>query len=279
MSYSNILIDLHCHSNISDGLLSPEELAHEVFERRIKIWSLTDHDTTEGLLRAESESKNLNLFFINGVEISSTWNDKVIHILGLNIDYKNTLLLNLLEKNRNLREERAFLISKYLDSLGFVGSVDFILSHLKVCNFIGRMNFARFLVFKGYCKNIKQAFSKYLSDKKVGNINTKYPSIDQVIFSIKSSGGKAFIAHPFKYMFTNNDLYTLMNQFSKLGGDGIEFPLMANKHNYKLTMDLITRYNFLISYGSDFHSHKDDLMTLEKYSSIPNNLKKAWWDS
>ncbi|AFZ82751.1 PHP domain-containing protein [Candidatus Kinetoplastidibacterium crithidiae] len=276
MNYNNLLVDLHCHSDISDGLLSPRDLAYTIHNSNINTWSLTDHDTVDGLSEAQNESKKLDLAFINGVEISSDWDGRTIHILGLYIDYNNNCLLEGLESNINCRKTRAFNIVKHLDSLGFHGSDSLLSSRLNnKSSIIGRLHFARFLVQSGYCKSIKKVFLKYLSDDFFKN-SDKYAPLHDVISWIKNAGGVAVIAHPLNYKFSNIELDKLMERFADLGGECVEIPLFQNHKNYELIIYLIKKYNFYISCGSDFHSFKDNLMTKERFSKIPSDLKNIW---
>ncbi|MBW0454389.1 MAG: PHP domain-containing protein [Candidatus Kinetoplastibacterium crithidii] len=277
MNYNTLLVDLHCHSNISDGLLSPRDLAYTIYNSNIKIWSLTDHDTTAGLLEAQQESKKLSLNFINGVEVSSDWNGRTIHILGLYIDHCNNCLIEGLKNNINCRKTRAFNIVKHLDSLGFYGSDSILSSRLNIkSSIVGRLHFARFLVDNAYCQSINKAFQKYLSDRFFKNSDAKYASLSDVILWIKNAGGIAVIAHPLNYKFSNQDLNKLIERFADLGGEGIEIPLFQNHKHYELIISLIKKYNFYISCGSDFHSLKDNVMTKERFSKIPKDLKNVW---
>ncbi|WBF65899.1 MAG: PHP domain-containing protein [Candidatus Kinetoplastibacterium crithidii] len=276
---NNLLVDLHCHSNVSDGLLSPKDVAYAVHYSNISKWSLTDHDTIAGLSEARQESKKLSLDFINGVEISADWKGRTIHIIGLYVDYDNNGLLEGLKNNINFRKARAFNIVKHLDSLGFYGSESVLYSRLNnKLGIVGRLHFARFLVESGYCQSINKVFLKYLSDDLFNNSDMGYAPLQDVILWIKNAGGIAVMAHPLNYKFSNQELNKLMERFADLGGECIEIPLFPNHRNYELILYLIKKYNFYISCGSDFHSFKDNLITKEKFSKIPRDLKKVWCD-
>ena len=147
------IIDLHCHSNVSDGLLSPAELIAHAAENNVQAIALTDHDDIAGLKEAEIEADRLNIIFINGVEISVTWNKRTLHIVGLNFDKENKQLFKGLKKIRDGRQDRAQLMANGLGMAGIQGAMDGAKSYAKNST-IGRIHFAQFLVAQGYAKNI-----------------------------------------------------------------------------------------------------------------------------
>jgi len=201
------IIDLHCHSNVSDGLLSPAELMSHAAENNVQAIALTDHDDIAGLSEASITAKSLNIIFINGVEISVTWKKRTLHIVGLNFDKDNKLLFQGLKKIRDGRYKRAQLMADGLGMAGIQGAMDGAKSYAKNST-IGRIHFAQFLVAQGYAKDISAVFKKFLTPGKPGYVDHEWISLEESIRLINGAGGDAIIAHPGRYdmgkSFTQN---------------------------------------------------------------------------
>lgn len=274
------IIDLHCHSNVSDGLLSPAELMSHAAENNVQAIALTDHDDIAGLSEASITAKSLNIIFINGVEISVTWKKRTLHIVGLNFDKDNKLLFQGLKKIRDGRYKRAQLMADGLGMAGIQGAMDGAKSYAKNST-IGRIHFAQFLVAQGYAKDISAVFKKFLTPGKPGYVDHEWISLEESIRLINGAGGDAIIAHPGRYDMGNKLYPKLFQEFKDLGGTGVEVmsgsqdPSQANYFS-----KLAANYNLLSSCGSDFHGKGISHRALGNVRSLPNDSIPIWtkWD-
>ena len=274
------IIDLHCHSNVSDGLLSPAELMSHAAENNVQAIALTDHDDIAGLSEASITAKSLNIIFINGVEISVTWKKRTLHIVGLNFDKDNKLLFQGLKKIRDGRYKRAQLMADGLGMAGIQGAMDGAKSYAKNST-IGRIHFAQFLVAQGYAKDISAVFKKFLTPGKPGYVDHEWISLEESIRLINGAGGDAIIAHPGRYDMGNKLYPKLFQEFKDLGGAGVEVmsgsqdPSQANYFS-----KLAANYNLFSSCGSDFHGKGISHRALGNVRSLPNDSIPIWtkWD-
>lgn len=274
------IIDLHCHSNVSDGLLSPAELMSHAAENNVQAIALTDHDDIAGLSEASITAKSLNIIFINGVEISVTWKKRTLHIVGLNFDKDNKLLFQGLKKIRDGRYKRAQLMADGLGMAGIQGAMDGAKSYAKNST-IGRIHFAQFLVAQGYAKDISAVFKKFLTPGKPGYVDHEWISLEESIRLINGAGGDAIIAHPGRYDMGNKLYPKLFQEFKGLGGTGVEVmsgsqdPSQANYFS-----KLAANYNLFSSCGSDFHGKGISHRALGNVRSLPNDSIPIWtkWD-
>ena len=192
--------DLHCHSTISDGTLTPTELVQRAAGRGVKFLALTDHDDIDGLEEARAAATSAGLTLINGVEISVSWRKHTLHIVGLNIDPTHQPLLDGLAHVRSGRGERAKKMADELAKVGIGGVLQGAYRHASNVNMIGRAHFARYLVEAGHCKDMKSVFKRYLVTGKPGYVPHQWAALSDVITWIKGAGGVAVIAHPGRYM-------------------------------------------------------------------------------
>jgi predicted metal-dependent phosphoesterase TrpH len=275
------IIDLHCHSNVSDGLLSPAELMSHAAENNVQAIALTDHDDIAGLSEASITAKSLNIIFINGVEISVTWKKRTLHIVGLNFDKDNKLLFQGLKKIRDGRYKRAQLMADGLGMAGIQGAMDGAKSYAKNST-IGRIHFAQFLVAQGYAKDISAVFKKFLTPGKPGYVDHEWISLEESIRLINGAGGDAIIAHPGRYDMGNKLYPKLFQEFKDLGGTGVEVmsgsqdPSQANYFS-----KLAANYNLFSSCGSDFHGKGISHRALGNVRSLPNDSIPIWskWEN
>src|SRR5690606_8263265 len=172
-------VDLHSHSTISDGVLSPAEVAGRAHAKGVQVWALTDHDELAGLPQAGQHARALGMQFIAGVEVSVTWAKQTIHIVGLNIDPDDAALGAGLAGLRTGRIERAKEMAKRFDALGIPGSFEGALPYARNPELISRTHFARFLIERGYCKNMQMVFDKYLGDNKPANVRVQWVSLQK----------------------------------------------------------------------------------------------------
>ena len=269
--------DLHCHSVVSDGTLSPEALASRAKANGVQIWSLTDHDELGGQERAQAAAQALGMQYISGVEISVTWCDQTLHIVGLGIDHKNTDLVDGLYQTRHGRSNRAKAISQQLDQIGIKNAYEGALQFVGNPELISRTHFARFLVESGVCKDTNEVFANYLIEGKPGFVPHVWANLNDAVTWIRKAGGLAIIAHPGRYNYTSLQLSELYQQFKDMGGQGIE--VVTGSHTpdeYKTFAKVALQYGFLASRGSDFHDPQESHIDLGKLPDLPSQLRPVW---
>ena len=269
-------IDLHSHSFYSDGVLSPSEVVKLASHAGCELFSLTDHDTTEGSAEAKLEADKLNLSLINGVEISAFWRNMAIHILGLGIDINNDILQTGLEHNQKLRKERAEKIALSLWRSGIKDALEKTQSFSKT-DMLTRTHFAQMLINEGYCKDMKAVFRRYLTGKKPGGVGVEWKGFDEVVHWIHAAGGKALIAHPLRYRMTNTKIKKLLIDFKEVQGDGLEVVTgTSTEEEVKLSNQWAKDYNLLASCGSDFHGWPNQRVRIGNLKDLPDPEKAVW---
>jgi predicted metal-dependent phosphoesterase TrpH len=276
-SLSNINADLHCHSVISDGTLTPEILAERAKANGVQIWALTDHDELGGQARARAAANALKLDYLAGVEISVSWMGQTIHIVGLGIDFESAELIDGLYRTRKGRGNRAKLMAEQLDKIGIPGAYEGALHFAGNHELMSRTHFARYLVEQGVCKDTEEVFKKYLVEGKPGYVPHQWASLDDAVAWIKSSGGVAVIAHPGRYNLTALQMSELYHHFKDIGGIGIE--VITGSHSpdqYQIFGKIAQQYGFFASRGSDFHDPKESHVDIGVLPLLPDNLKPVW---
>ena len=268
--------DLHNHSYYSDGLLSPSEVVRLASKASCDLFSLTDHDTTDGLAEARLEANKVGLNLINGVEISAFWRNMAIHILGLGIDINNDILQTGLEHNQKLRKERAEKIALGLWRSGIKDALEKTQSFSKT-DMLTRTHFAQMLISEGYCKDMKAVFRRYLTGKKPGGVGVEWKGFDEVVQWIHAAGGTALIAHPLRYRMTNTKIKKLLIDFKGVLGDGIEVVTgTSTEEEVKLSSQWAKDYNLLASCGSDFHGWPNQRLRIGNLKDLPDTDKAIW---
>ncbi len=272
-------IDLHCHSTISDGLLTPVQLVERAALRGVKTMALTDHDDIAGLAEARKAAETKSITFINGVEISVSWRSRTLHIVGLDIDPDYDPLIKGLEAVRVGRSLRAENIAAELAKIGIHGSLEGAYAHVGERRLIGRTHFARFLVEQGYAKDVKSVFKKYLVKGKPGYTPHEWAALGDAVGWIRGSGGRAVIAHPGRYGLGKNVLHDLLHEFRALGGSAIEVVTASHTPDqvkefaqHAQNMDLMT------SCGSDFHGPGESFFDLGQLPEFPSGCTPVWHD-
>jgi len=250
-----IIYDLHSHTQASDGLLSPEELVHRAVEMRVGTLAITDHDTTSAIAAARAEilRAGLNLTLINGVEISTLWENHEIHIVGLNIDIAHPAMVTLLEEQKARRQQRAMQIGERLEKAHVPGAWE---GALRLANggAVTRGHFARFLVESGKASDVAGVFKKYLARGKTGYVPPQWCTIKQAIDVIHHSGGKAVVAHPGRYDLSAKWLKRLLAHFAEQGGDAMEVAQCQQAPNERTQLAAYAQqFGLMASQGSDFH--------------------------
>lgn len=163
--------DLHCHSTASDGVLSPTELVHRAYAQGVNVLALCDHDTIAGIDEAEIAAKEVGIELITGVEISTNWEGRGIHIVGLNFDKTHPKMTALLQSQKALREKRAVEIGDKLEKAGIPNAYDG--AKALADGEVTRAHYARYLVQIGKVSNDGQAFKRYLGQEKSAFVDRK----------------------------------------------------------------------------------------------------------
>lgn len=242
--------DLHIHSTYSDGKLSIEEIIQYALEINLKGISITDHDTIDGLLNVDSLEKS-SLDILPGIELSTTYNNEEIHILGYCIDIDNKSLASLLESLQNTRYKRAIKLVENLNKIGLnISSND--INGVYQGKSIGRPHIAQIIVNKGYAANYDEAFKTYLMPGTPSFVSRFKLETAEAIRVIKLAGGIPVLAHP---GLIKNQL--LINDVIDLGIDGIEvYHTIHTPHMVRGYYSIAKEKKLLITGGSDCHSDK-----------------------
>jgi len=272
-------VDLHCHSTISDGLLTPAEIATRAHRNGVDAWALTDHDEMGGIDEARATAKQLGMRYVPGVEISVTWSGRTIHIVGLQIDETNPQLIQGLYDTRHGREKRAQQMGDMLAAVGIPNAFEGALRYVGNPKLISRTHFARYLVESGVCKDINEVFRKYLVEGKPGYIPHEWSKLADCLRWIHDARGVAVVAHPGRYNLNQLEMSTFLEEFQQLGGVGIE--VVTGSHTPEQYLEyakVARRYGFLASRGSDFHAPNESRTELGALPPLPSDLTPVWRD-
>jgi predicted metal-dependent phosphoesterase TrpH len=271
-------VDLHSHSTISDGLLTPSELVRYAASQGVNTLALTDHDDIAGLDEARQEANKYDIQLVNGVEISVTWRKRTLHIVGLRVDPEYPELASGLSKLREGRIERARRIANELSKVGIHGSYEGAREYASE-RIISRTHFARFLVEKGHAKDIKSVFKKYLVKGKPGYVTHHWATLEEAVSWIRESGGVAVIAHPGRYELGKTLINELFTEFKLLGGTAIE--VISGSHGpgqSGMFADYARQFGLLSSRGSDYHGPNHSFYDMGKLPELPASCTPVWHD-
>lgn len=269
--------DLHCHSIVSDGTLTPEALAARASANGVELWALTDHDEVGGQHRAAAAAQAEGMRYLTGTEISVTFVGQTVHIVGLGFDPDDADLLQGLRQTRGGREQRAMEMSDGLAKVGIKGAYEGALTFVGNPELISRTHFARFLVESGVCKETNEVFRKFLTEGKPGFVPHRWASLKDAVTWITRAGGMAVIAHPARYKFTPNEEFALFTEFKAHGGLGVE--VVTGSHSaaeYIIYADAAREFGLAASRGSDFHSPDESHTELGTLPYLPGNLTPVW---
>jgi predicted metal-dependent phosphoesterase TrpH len=269
--------DLHCHSIVSDGTLTPEALAERAHGNGVELWSLTDHDEIGGQHRAAAAAKACGMRYLTGTEISVTFIDQTVHIVGLGFDPDDLALVAGLRQTRGGRGQRAMEMSDGLAKVGIKGAYEGALKFVGNPELISRTHFARFLVESGVCRETNEVFRKFLTEGKPGFVPHRWASLKDAVTWITQAGGMAVIAHPARYKFTANEEFALFTEFKAHGGQGVE--VVTGSHTvaeYSIYAETAREFGLAASRGSDFHSPDESHTELGTLPFLPANLTPIW---
>ncbi|HSV60131.1 MAG TPA: 3',5'-nucleoside bisphosphate phosphatase [Variovorax sp.] len=269
--------DLHCHSVVSDGTLTPEELAARAAGNGVELWALTDHDEVGGQARARTAAHAHGMKYLTGTEISVTFAGKTVHIVGLGFDADDPSIRGGLHATRNGRGARAQEMSDQLAKVGIQGAYEGSLKYVGNPELISRTHFARFLVETGVCRDTQEVFRRYLTEGKPGFVPHRWASLGDAVRWITGAGGVAVIAHPARYGFTANEEYALFSEFKTHGGRGVE--VVTGSHTaaeYVKYGETALEFGLAASRGSDFHSPGESHTDLGQLPFLPGSLTPVW---
>jgi 3',5'-nucleoside bisphosphate phosphatase len=269
--------DLHCHSDVSDGTLSPEAVAERAHRNGVELWALTDHDEIGGQRRAHAAAAALGMSYLPGVEVSVTFAHNTVHIVGLGFDLDDPAIAQGLADTRGGRERRARDMADDLARAGIPGAFEGALKYVGNPDLISRTHFARYLVELGVCSDPHEVFRRYLTEGKPGYVDHQWACLRDAVRWIVDAGGVAVIAHPGRYNFTPNEEYALFTEFKSHGGLGVE--VVTGSHTvaeYGKYADLACELDLLASRGSDFHDPSESHTDLGTLPDLPRRLTPVW---
>ncbi|MBX8595792.1 PHP domain-containing protein [Pseudomonas cichorii] len=273
-------VDLHCHSTASDGSLAPAAVVARAYENGVRVLSLTDHDTVEGLEEARAAAHSLGMQLVNGVELSCTWGGATIHILGYGFDMKAPALVEAIERLHEGRWLRAEEISRKLAIKGMPGALEGARAIQQELGDSGnapaRPHFADYLVRGGFVKDRAEAFRKWLGAGKLGDVKQHWPTLDETVATLRASGAWVSLAHPSHYDFTRSKRRKLVADFIQAGGHAIEVVNGMQPADQVGTLAILAReFGLLVTAGSDFHG-TGAWSEIGIYRPLPEDLPPLW---
>ena len=269
-------IDLHCHSSVSDGVLSPTEVVARAAANGVHVLALTDHDDVAGLAEAQIAADAAGITLIPGVEISVSWSGQTVHIVGLRIDPLHPELAAGLHSIRLGRMERARRMAADLARHGIAGAYEGADSYAANKQMVGRTHFARWLVAQGHAPDMRTTFKRFLTPGHPGYVDHEWTSLENAVAWIRASGGMAVIAHPGRYAFKAHQLHVLLDAFRALGGEGIE--VITGSHHpseYGKFADLARAFSLKASRGADFHAPGEGV-DIGYLPALPHYCQPVW---
>jgi predicted metal-dependent phosphoesterase TrpH len=269
--------DLHCHSVVSDGTLTPEALAERAKKNGVELWALTDHDEISGQHRAAAAAKAQGMHYLTGTEVSVTFANETVHIVGLGFDPDSAAMQAGLLATRGGRSERAQEMSAQLAKVGIHGAYEGALKYVGNPELISRTHFARYLVESGVCQETHEVFRKYLTEGNPGYVPHRWASLRDAVHWITDAGGVAVIAHPGRYKFTPTEEYALFTEFKAHGGRATE--VVTGSHTaaeFVKYAETAKEFKLAASRGSDFHSPDESRIDLGTLPFLPGGLTPVW---
>lgn len=269
-------IDLHTHSNCSDGALSPAALIERAVAAGVRVLALTDHDTVAGLDEAQRAANEQGLRLVPGVEISAAWRSQAVHVLGLWIDPASPELRSVLHAQGELRRMRMRKICARLEKLRLPGA-ELLAAVQSNPGLPTRAHLAAAMVAGGHVDTPDAAFRKYLSKGKAAHIAAEWPALDSVVGWIRAAGGVASLAHPARYALSAGARRQLLADFTAAGGTALEVVTGGNGDQHVDTCAaLAVRHGLLGSVGSDFHSPQAAWNPLGRSLKLPDCITPVW---
>ncbi len=269
-------VDLHAHSTASDGSLSPIAVVDAAADAGVTCFALSDHDTVAGLDAAARQARSRGIRLLPAVELSVTWQRKGLHLVGLDIDPASTPLRAGLDSQQQRRQQRAEAIAAKLERIGIADAFDKV-GAMADGGQITRTHFARLLVAEGICKNLKQAFERYLGPGKGAYVGVEWAGLEEAVGWIRAAGGRAVLAHPLHYKLSAAWRERVMNAFKEAGGVAVEVSC-GNSSAAEVQLSAIEaqRHGLMGSIGSDFHSPEQRWLGLGRLHPLPATVIPVW---
>jgi len=269
-----VIYDLHSHTTFSDGALTPIELIARALDKGVDVLAITDHDTIDAYREMPVDHGSIKV--IPGIEFSTQWENRGIHVLGLNIDLGSDAIRTGVKFQSNARLERARRIGDNLAKKGiedaFAGA-----SKLSIGGYIGRPHFAQHLIKIGKAKSMQAAFKNYMGDGKAGDVKQHWAELSQIIQWVRDAKGIPVLAHPLKYKLTRTEVKRLLASVKQLGGEGMEVVSGQQESQQTTGMaQLCEQLNLLASCGSDFHMPDRRWAELGVFAPLPPNVTPVW---
>ncbi len=276
-------VDLHTHTLISDGTFSPEQLVQAAVDLKIQILAVTDHDTMDGLERAQNYAQDHDIQIISGVEVSSQWsrpNTKKsygVHIVALNMQDEAPIRA-MLENQKKIRAERAKVIRQLLEKcIDFDIYPDVIAQVDGEADRVTRTHIAKALVEKNIVSRPQQAFDRFLKEGKKAFVKFEGVGLKETIEIIHASGGLAVLAHPTRYDLSATNIRYLIELFAVSGGDAVELPPSIEPASTRQMVDrMIQQFNLAVSIGSDFHGDNMPWIKLGQTPRVNQGQSGIW---
>ncbi len=268
--------DLHCHSSASDGSLTPTEVVKRAADQGVQTLAITDHDTINGQAEALAAAREYDLNLIPGIEISTTWENKCFHIVGLNIDPADSHLNEGIQNLQTIRTERALKIATRLGKKNIPNVFESVVADAGD-RMITRAHFADFLYQNQYVSSQQEAFDRYLGKGKPAYVKTVWADLAESIAWIRQAGGIAVIAHPMRYQMTASWMQRFLTFFKDSGGQAIEVVTgRSNADEIQRSLYYATRFDLAGSVGSDFHSPDNRWVELGRLAALPQSVRPVW---
>jgi len=269
--------DLHNHSTCSDGLLTPTQLIELASRTGTDAIALTDHDNTDGIAEADEAARRVGIWFVPGVEISVSWGDTTLHVVGLKVDPTSEVLRSGLHGIRSGRLGRAREIGAALQKIGFPDTFEAALALARNETLLSRTHFARHLVEQGAVKDIQQAFDKYLARGKPAYVSHRWANLEDAIAWIRASGGTAVLAHPGRYDLKPMMRHEMLQQFKAFGGTAIEVITGSHRpEQYSAWQRVALEHGFLASRGADYHGPGESPCEPGRLPPLSGALTPVW---
>lgn len=276
MNFSDLNFDLHTHSTVSDGRLTPQALVDTAADAGVECLSLTDHDTTDGVTAARAAAMQRGIHFVPGVEISVSWSRRTLHIVGLAVNTDAPPLANGLKQLQTIRRERAQKIAHKLEKAG-VNNAYRRAEQSAGGGQITRTHFARLLIEDSKADTMQQCFKRYLGPGKSAYVSSEWVALEESIAWIHAAGGVAILAHPLAYGMTGAWRARMHAAFAEAGGDGVEVHCgNSSPQDIQLSAKAALEFNLLGSVGSDFHAPEQRWLKLGRPLRLPADVTPVW---
>jgi predicted metal-dependent phosphoesterase TrpH len=246
----------------------------------VQFCALTDHDSTAGLAEMTAAADALGLSTVAGIELSSAWQGRDIHIVGLGFDPAHPMIRDAIEQRSRQRRERMETIARRLDRAGAPGSE--AVARLAGLTHPTRTHLARALVDLGAVADLPAAFTRWLGRGRPGHVQTEWPTVEATVDSIVTAGGAAVLAHPLRYTLSSGQRRTLIRHFKEVGGDALEVVTGgAARHQIETAVGLALRTGLAGSCGSDCHDPALPWHRPGRLATLPEAVPRVWnrWDA